>query len=159
MRAPDRKQIKDLFEGLLGREITLSDTSPVLTDTRPRPTFAVYVDDRNRLSAVALMDFALTAWSGAALALLPKGGAEDSIDEKELPANLLENAAELLNVLASPIGDAAGVHQRLHQTFGPDELPPADVLMRSNQLGARLDVKLDIAGYGAGSLSVLSTLS
>jgi hypothetical protein len=159
MRAPDRKQIKDLFEGLLGREVTLGDASPVLTDVRPRPTTAVYVDDRNRLSAVALMDFPLTAWTGAALALLPKGGAEDAIDEKDLPASLLENAAELLNVLASPIGDASGVHQRLHQTFGPDQVPPSDVLVRCTQLGARLDVRLDIAAYGGGTLSVLSALS
>ena len=158
MRVPAPKQIKDLFEGLLGRDVSLNDGVPVPLDSRPRPITAVYVDDTNRLSSVALMDFPLTAYSGAALALLPRGGAEDAIDESDLPASLLENAAELLNVLAAPIGEASGVHQRLHQTFGPDQLPPSDVSAWSAQLGSRLDVELDIKGYGRGTLSVVSTL-
>ena len=159
MRLPDPKQVKDLFEGLLGRDVTLTEGVPVPLDSRPRPTTAVYVDDRNGLSAVALMDFSLTAYSGAALALLPKGGAEDAIDEKDLPLTLLENAAELLNVLAAPIGDASGVHQRLHQTFGPDQLPPSDVTAWSARLGSRLDLRLDIKGYGSGNLSVVNALA
>jgi hypothetical protein len=158
VRVPAPKHIKDLFEGLLGRDVSLGDGVPVPLDARPRPTTAVYVNDNHALSAVALMDFPLTAYSGAALALLPKGGAEDAIDEKDLPPILLENAAELLNVLAAPIGDASGVHQRLHQTFGPDQLPPSDVSAWSARLGSRLDVELDIKGYGKGTLSVVSTL-
>ncbi len=158
MNTPEPKQVKDLFEGLLGRDVALGEGVPVPLDSRPRPTVAVYVDDRNALSAVALMDFALTAYSGAALALLPKGGAEDAIDEKDLPPSLLENASELLNVLAAPIGDATGVHQRLHQTFGPDQLPPSDVSSWAARLGTRVDLRLDIKGYGSGTLSVVSTL-
>ena len=157
-RLPDRKQIKDLFQGLLGRDVTVGDAAPVPLDSRPRPTTAVYVDDKNRLSSVVVMDFPLTARAGAALALLPRGGAEDAIDEKDLPPSLLENAAELLNVMAAPIGEASGVHQRLYQTFGPADLPPSDVLARSAQLGAREDVALDIHGYGSGTLSVVSAL-
>jgi hypothetical protein len=158
VRTPDLKRIRDVFEGLLGREVTVAPGVPVPLDARPRPTTAVYVDDRLRLSSVVLMDFALTAYSGAALALLPRGAAEDAIDEKELPAALLENAAELLNVLAAPIGEASGVHQRLYQTFGPAQLPPSDVVARSAQLGAREDVALGIHGYGSGKLSVVSAL-
>ena len=156
---PDRKQIKDLFEGLLERDVTVGDAAPVPLDSRPRPTTAVYVDDRSRLSSVVLMDFPLTAWAGAALALLPRGGAQDAIDAEDLPESLLENAAELLNVLAAPIGRASGVHQRLYQTLGPAELPPSDVAARSAQLGAREDVVLDIHGYGSGRLSVVSVVS
>ncbi len=158
MPLPAPKHIKDLFEALLGRDVSLGDGVPVPLDARPRPTTAVYVDDNLSLSAVALMDFPLTAYSGAALALLPKGGAQDAIDESDLPASLLENAAELLNVLAAPIGEASGVHQRLHQTFGPDQLPPSDVSAWSARLGSRLDVELDIKGYGKGTLSVVCTL-
>ena len=158
MRVPAPKHIKDLFEGLLGRDVSLGDGVPVPLDARPRPTTAVYVDDNNALSAVALMDFPLTAYSGAALALLPKGGAEDAIDEKDLPPTLLENAAELLNVLAAPIGEASGVHQRLYQTFGPTELPPSDVVVWSARLGAREDVALGIHGYGSGTLSLVAAL-
>jgi hypothetical protein len=158
MKNPAPKQIKDLFEGLLGRDVTVAEGVPVPLDTRPRPTTAVYVDDHNKLSAVAVMDFPLTAYAGAALALVPKGGAEIAIEEKDLPESLLENAAELLNVLAAPIGDSSGVHQRLHGTFGPDQTPPTDVSSWSATLGSRIDLRLDIKGYGSGTLSVISTL-
>jgi hypothetical protein len=158
VHTPTLKQVKDLFEGLLGRDVAVADGEPVLLDSRPRPTTAVYVDDRNKLSSVAVMDFALTAYCGAALALVPKGGAEIAIEEKDLPASLLENASEMLNVLAAPIGESSGVHQRLHQTFGPEDVPPSDVTAWSAQVGTRIDVRMDIKGYGAGTLSVVSTL-
>jgi hypothetical protein len=157
MKTPSAKQIKDLFEGILGRDVTVGDGTPVPMNGRPGPTTAVYVDDHNKLSSVAVMDFPLTAYCGAALALVPKGGAEIAIEEKDLPASLLENAAELLNVLAAPIGDASGTHQRLTDTFGPGQVPPADVAGWSVQLGTRTDLLLDIKGYGSGTLSVVST--
>jgi hypothetical protein len=158
VRNLDNKQVKDLFEGLLGRDVEVGEGLPVAPNSTPRPTTAVYVDDRNALSSVALMDFPLAAYSGAALALIPKGGAEVAIEEKELPTSLLENAAEILNVLAAPIGEASGVHQRLHQTFGPLEFPPSDVAAWSATIGSRVDVRLSIAGYGAGTLSVIAVV-
>jgi len=157
MKNPSPKQIKDLFEGILGREVTVGDGVPVPLNVRPGPTTAAYVDNQNKLSAVAVMDFPLTAYCGAALALVPKGGAEIAIEEKDLPAGLLENAAEVLNVLAAPLGDASGTHHRLADTFGPGQAPPTDVAGWSVQLGSRIDLLLDIKGYGSGTLSVVST--
>ena len=155
---PDRKQIKDLFEGLLGRDVSIADGSPVEPTARPAPLVGVYVDDRTQLSAVALMDFALAAHAGAALGLVPRGGAEAAIEDGALPPMLVENAAELLNVLAAPIGDAAGVHQRLYQTVAPDQAIPADVAAWAVTLGHRTDLRLEIKAYGTGVLSVVSTL-
>jgi hypothetical protein len=157
MKTPSPKQIKDLFEGILGRDVTVGEGVPVPLNTRPGPTTAVYVDDSNKLSSVAVMDFPLTAYTGAALALVPKGGAEIAIEEKDLPTSLLENAAEMLNILAAPIGDASGLHQRLKDTFGPGHAPPTDVSGWAVQLGSRIDLLLDIKGYGSGTLSVVST--
>jgi hypothetical protein len=158
VRLPANKDIKDLFEGLLGRDVDVAEGLPVPPNSTPRPTTAVYVDDRSKLSSVVVMDFPLTAFVGAALALVPKGGADVAIEERELPSSLLENAAEILNVLAAPIGDASGVHQRLHQTFGPLDFPPSDVAAWSAQIGARTDLVLDVKGYGRGTLSVISAL-
>ena len=154
MSLPHRKQIKDLFEGLLGRDIAIGDSAPVVFET-PRPVVATYVDDTHRLTTVVVMDQALAAYAGAALALVPKGAAEDAIDDKMLPPNLFENSSEILNVLAAPIGDASGVHQRLDATFAPSDTVPPQVQAYGATLGAREDVEVDIAGYGRGSLSVV----
>lgn len=158
MALPDNKQIKDLFEGLLGRDVSVGDGLPVSPTAPLRPTLAVYVDDANRMSSVAVMDFELTAYCGAALALVPKFGADIAIEEKDLPDSLLENTGEILNVLSAPIGEASGVHQRLLQVYGPKEHAPQDVLEWAAQPGLRVDLALDIKAYGEGTLSVISTL-
>ncbi len=157
MQMPDRKQIKDLFEGLLGRDITIGDApEPLSPDSVPAPAFAVYVDDAGRLSAVALMDFVLVAYTGAALALVPVGGAEAAIEDNVMPTNLMDNTAELLNVLAAPIGDASRIHQRLERTYSPNDVLPPELAAIAATLGAREDVTVGIAGYGSGRLAMVS---
>jgi hypothetical protein len=155
MSVPSRKQIKDLFEGLLGREVTVGDAAPVALDRVPAPMIAAYVNDHLKLSTVAVMDFALTVYAGAALGLVPAGGAEAAIEDHSIPQSLIENVAELLNVLAAPIGEAGGAHQRLYQTFAPGDIPPADVAALTATLGSREDVLLDVKGYGAGAMSII----
>src|SRR3954467_2664446 len=109
---PDRKAIKDLFEGLLGRDVSVTDGRSVDIGI-PKPVIASYVDDANNLRAVAVMSFGLAARSGAALALVPRGAAEAAEEDRLLPDNLFENASEICNVLAAPFGDAMGTHLRL----------------------------------------------
>lgn len=158
MSIPNRKQIKDLFEGLLGRDVSVGDGVPPALDSSPRPVVASYVDDAHNLSSVVVMDLPLAAYVGAALALVPKGGAEIAIEESSLPQSLLENSSEALNILASIINEAGDVHQRLQQVYGQhDQLPPA-VAAWAATLGSREDVHLDVQGYGGGHLSIVSTL-
>lgn len=157
MQMPDRKSIKDLFEGMLGREITIGDApEPLGADVVPAPGLAVYVDDGGRLTAVALMDFSLVAHTGAALALVPVGGAMAAIEDNVMPGNLMDNTHEVLNVLAAPIGDFSGVHQRLERTYSPNEELPAELAAIAATLGAREDVLIGISGYGSGRLAVVS---
>jgi len=151
---PDRKVIKDLFEGLLGREVSVADGTPVDIGI-PKPVVASYVDDTHRLRAVVLMDLALAARSGAAIALVPKGAADDSIDNQLLAPNLFDNASEICNVMAAGLGDAMEVHLRLSESYAPSDPLPATVFAVANQAGGREDLKLEISGYGPGALSIV----
>ena len=151
---PDRKEIKDLFEGLLGRETGLTQGTPVDIGI-PKPVVASYVDDGGGLRAVAVMSFGLAARSGAAIALVPKGAAELAEEDRLLPPNLFENASEICNIMAAPLGDAMGTHLRLSATYAPSDPVPAPLLGLAAQLGARDDLELDIVGYGKGGLSLV----
>jgi hypothetical protein len=151
---PDRKDIKDLFEGLLGRDIAVTDGQPVDIGI-PKPVIASYVDDSERLRAVAVMSFGLAARSGAALALVPRGAAEAAEEDRLLPDNLFDNASEICNVLAAPFGDAMGTHLRLSSSYAPSSPVPAHLLGVASQLAAREDVDLEITGYGTGTLSLV----
>ncbi len=151
---PDRKDIKDLFEGLLGRDVDLTEGAPVDIGI-PKPVIASYVDDGGRLRAVAVMGFGLAARAGAAIALVPKGAAEAAEEDRLLPDNLFDNASEICNVLAAPMGDAMGDHLRLAETYAPTEPVPGHLLTVASQLAGREDVELDITGYGKGGLSLV----
>ncbi|GAB6983606.1 hypothetical protein [Nocardioides pyridinolyticus] len=72
-----------------------------------------------------------------------------------LPPNLFENSAEILNVLAAPIGEASGEHQRLLETYAPSDPVPPQVQAYGATLGSREDVEVDISGYGRSGLSVV----
>ena len=154
---PDRKSIKDLFEGLLGRDVTITEGKPVDIGI-PKPVIAAYADDAQRLRAVAVLSFGLAARAGAAIALVPKGAAEAAEEDRLMPDNLFENATEICNVLAAPFGDAMGEHLRLTGTYAPADPVPAHLLGVAAQLGAREDVELEIAGYGTGALSLIAAV-
>jgi hypothetical protein len=154
---PGRKEIKDLFEGLLGRDTAITDGLPVDIGI-PKPVVASYVDDDGQLRAVAVMSFGLAARCGAALALIPRGAVEAAEEDRVLPPNLFENAYEICNVLAAPFGDAMGAHLRLADAYPPSSSVPANVLGVAAQVAAREDVELDITGYGTGTLSLVASV-
>lgn len=155
---PQNKDIRDLLEMLLGKDVTLSPGDPVSAEDSPAPTTGVYVDDTECLSAVVMMDMALTGYAGAAIGLVPVAGAQAAIDEWSLPQNIYDNAFEVLNVLASLLCDSTDVHQRLYETYRAADLLPGDVVAWSAQPGPRRDVEIEVRGYGRGRLSIVNTL-
>lgn len=158
MPLPTNKAVKDLFDGMLGRDVTIEHGHRVDPAASLGPSTAVYVDDRNAITAVVLMDFSLTAHVGAALGLVPVFGAEAAIEDKEISPALNENAYELLNVMAGALNDCSSVHQRLHHVHRPGELVPADVAQYQSVPAGRVDLNLQIKGYGGGDLSIITLL-
>jgi len=143
-----------MLEDLLGREVTVSAADPVTIKDVPRTVVALYVDGANRLAAVLGLELSLAAYAGAALGLLPAGGAQDSIDEKKLSPMLAENVGELCNVLTGLLNKDGGARLKLHQVLLPGDQVPADAQAYLLALGRRLDLRVEVARYGAGRLSV-----
>lgn len=158
MSLPTNLAVRELFEGLLGRDCALENGRRVDMEARPGPCTAIYVDDQQNMTAVVVMDFALTAKVGAALGLVPPGGAEAAIEDKDIPPSLQENANELLNVLAGTLNEVTDVHQRLYHVHLPGEPLPADVIPWTITLTGRTDLAVSPKGYGAGGLSIISVL-
>ena len=154
---PDRKVVKDLFEGLLGRDINITAGKPVDIGI-PKPVIAAYIDNDIRLRSVVLMDLNLAARAGAAIALVPKGGADAVLESTLLLPHLFDNASEICNVLGAPLGEASGIHQRLQMTYAPSDPVPQHILTVAAQVGMREDLLLDISGYGTGTLSMVVAL-
>ena len=150
---PNPKDVRDLFESLFGKDVTVSPGDPVsLNDDKS--AVAVYVDPTMATTALCLVDIRLAAWLAGALALLPRGGLEDAIDEGELSAGHLEAVYEVVNIAASMFNGEGVNHSKLYKLYAPGESLPADIA----GLGAafnRIDLVVDVEGYGKGNLSIV----
>jgi len=155
---PPVKLIKDVLDGLLGKDVTTMPGDAMTSTDAAGGVLAIYVDDRNAMKAVAGWDLPAAVRVGAAVGLVPRGGAEDAIDEKYVPANLLENLGEVSNVLASVFQIPGNPHLRLHETYCPVAAAPNDAYDLLFRLGNRIDLKIDVPNYGTGrfALSMLN---
>jgi hypothetical protein len=151
---PVPKDVKDLFEDLLGRPISVSPAEPIRGADIPNTLVAVYVDPTTKIGAVIGLDFALTAFVGAAIGLIPAGGAEACIEDKEISKMIGENAIEVCNVLASLLNREGTTRLKLYNTFLPGNPPPNDAVAHLLALGRRLDLTVDVGGYGAGQIAI-----
>jgi hypothetical protein len=151
---PGALTVRNLFEDLLGRDVTVTPGDPMTADDLPTAVVAVFVDSSQQLYGVLGMQLALAANAGAALGLLPAGAAEDALEEKKLSPNLAENVGELCNVLTSLLNREGAPHVKLHQVIYPDNPLPNDVRAHFLALGRRLDLVVEVARYGKGKMSL-----
>jgi len=149
---PNPKDVRDLLESLFGKDVTVSPGDPV--SLNDKPAVAVYVDPTMATTALVLVDIRLAAWLAGALALLPKGGLEDAIDEGELSVMHLEAVYEVVNIAASMFNGEGVNHSKLHKLHAPGEPVPGDIAGLAAAFN-RIDLKVDVAGYGSGSLSIV----
>ena len=90
----------------------------------------------------------------AAPALLPKGGLEDAIDEGELSDMHLEVVYEVVNVAAALFNGGGVTHSKLYKLYAPGEAVPGDLAGLAAGFN-RIDLSVDVAGYGKGALSIV----
>ncbi|MDO9380438.1 MAG: response regulator [Nocardioidaceae bacterium] len=153
-RVPRPHAVRTLLEGLLGRDVALSDGVPVAPGPDPGARVALYVDDTNRPSATAAGDLAFCAYVAAALGLVPAGGARDVVRDGGLTPFLDEVLPEVLNVLGSLFNVPDAPHVRLVQVYDDPSSVPPEVLRALGTPGLRSDHTVDVAGYGSGRLTL-----
>jgi hypothetical protein len=154
---PSVKAVRDLLTDLLGRDVTATPGEPVSTGERDLVAVAVYVDDSLRAAAVAVLDLPMAAYAAAAIGLVPAGGAQAAIEDRELAPSMRENLDEVLNIEAALFNTEGAPHLKLYRTYGPGEVPPSDISAAMRTVGRRLDLDLAIAGYGKGKHSIVLT--
>jgi hypothetical protein len=149
---PAPKDVRDLLEGLLGKDVAVSPGEPV--SLNDGAAMALYVDAQLAPTAVCLVDVPLAVWCAGALALLPRGGLEDAVDDGELSDMHLEVLHEVVNVAAALFNAAGVTHSKLHRLYAPGESVPADLACLAAAFN-RLDLAVEVAGYGRGAMSIV----
>jgi hypothetical protein len=155
VQLPAAKDVRDMLTGLVGKPVAVNPGAPV-TPTPDKPvSVAVYVDPYMAVNAICVMDLAASAYTGAALALLPPGGAQDAVEEDgELTGLLVEALHEVVNVLSALFNTPGAPHSKLHKLYAPGEDLPGDIegmLANFN----RIDLAIEVPGYGKGGISLV----
>ena len=150
---PSRHSVRSLLEGLIGRDVDLSDSEPV----PPKVTnlVAIYVTDKLAVSALVVINIEAGARLAGALGMLPRAGVDDAIAERGLSGTLKDNCHEILNVLSGVFNVPNAPHVRLYEVYGPNGSTPADIASLAAAVGNRMDVAVKIGGYGQGILSIV----
>lgn len=151
---PAALTIRNLLEDLLGREVTITTANPPVAQDMRRTIVAIYVDSTTKMTAVLGLELPLAAYAGAALGLMPPGGAEDCVEEGQLSATLAENVGELCNILTSLLNQEGSPHVKLYKVYVPPEPLPNDAQALLLALGNRTDLQVEVARYGKGKLSL-----
>jgi hypothetical protein len=145
--------VRTLLEELFGRSVEVRPGPPWAPLGGEKGTFALYVDDGLAVRAVGVCDLRFSAYAGAAIGLVPPTTAEAAVADGALDQNSQENLYEVLNICAALYNVEGAPHIKLHQVLhvGADVAPQVQAL--SAVLGRRLDLVVDIAGYGSGRVS------
>jgi hypothetical protein len=152
---PAAKDVRDMLSGLVGKEVAVSPGAPVTPEPNRPVTVAIYTAPDMSVNALCVMDLGASAYTAAALALLPPGGAQDAVQEdKELSPMLLEALHEVVNVLSALFNTPGAPHSKLNKLVADGEEIPGDV---AGMLAGfnRLDLALEVPGYGKGGLSLV----
>ena len=152
---PASKDVRDMLSGLVGKPVTVSPGAPVTPEPLRPVTVAIYTAPDLSVNALCVMDLAASAYTAGALALLPPGGCQDSVEEdKELTPMQLEALHEVVNVLSALFNTPGAPHSKLNKLVKDGEDVPGDVagLLASFN---RLDLEIEVPGYGKGALSLV----
>ncbi len=152
---PAAKDVRDMLSGLVGKDVSVSPGAPVTPEPNRPVTVAIFTAPDMSVNALCVMDLAASAYTAAALALLPPGGAQDAVEEdKELSPLLLEALHEVVNVLSALFNTPGAPHSKLNKLVPDGDDVPGDI---AGMLAGfnRLDLTVEVPGYGKGALSLV----
>jgi hypothetical protein len=152
---PAAKDVRDMLSGLVGKEVSVSPGAPVTPEPNRPVTVAIYTAPDMSVNALCVMDLGASAYTAAALALLPPGGAQDAVEEdKELSPLLLEALHEVVNVLSALFNTPGAPHSKLNKLVPDGDDVPGDI---AGMLAGfnRLDLAIEVPAYGKGAMSLV----
>jgi hypothetical protein len=144
---PPTPELEKLLAALLGREVKVRPAD----GEQPAGVVgvALYRTDEPVIEVAAVCEVGLAVAMAAALSAIPPGVVRDVLSSGKIDASLLENLAEVMNVVARFIS-ASGRRFGLASSTYP---PPADLLARARAVDETREVAVEVAGYGAGRLA------
>jgi two-component system chemotaxis response regulator CheY len=153
---PTPAQIGTALAALLRRNVVASSAPVTPLPPNARIVAEYHSAEGSALDACAICDLGFALRAAASLTLIPSAAAEEAIRARIVEDTLKENLHEVLNVMAR-FFDHGGISRvQLGAVHLPNEkISPALTAQIAKPAG-RMDLAVDVAGYGSGKLTLLS---
>ena len=151
---PTADAVARLFGDLLGRRVSAKPCAAKVHVVPGSPgVFGLFGSDR--VEALVYCDIALACYAGAALSLIPMTSVQSSVRIGSMAPGTFENLSEVLNVARSWF-DAENVPQaKLLRVVASPCILPKDVAPLLQKATDRIELEVDISGYGAGKMMIV----
>lgn len=153
---PSIDQVGELFETLVGRNVSASKGKPQFLRPTNKLTVASYQShESSDLVGAAVFDMGISVYASAALSMIPASGVSGAVKTGAMPPNIAENLAEIFNIASQLFATGDGEdHSRLNEHYAAVKEVPADLQKAiKGAMKKKVDVKIDIDGYGLGLTS------
>lgn len=152
---PKIELVGQLMSSLLGQGVTAKPSAPQAVGPGAKVLTGVYASDDGAVQVLCVCDYALAAYAGAALSMIPAGVAKDSLRGAALPEGIEENFREVLNIVTGLLNRPGAPHVKLQDMLRPADPAAPGVAGVLAKPAARLDMEITIANYGVGKASLL----
>jgi len=145
--------VAELLAGILGRQVTVTKAPPMNLKLKAPRVCGVYRDREKPITCLCICDLPLSVYAAGAMLSFPGCTINDSLRAGKVDEALVDTVREILNICAQLFNDYS--HQVFHQLYTESEGLPQDAASVFGRPAARLDLKVSIAGYGAGQMALL----
>ncbi|HVT78114.1 MAG TPA: hypothetical protein VHD87_13850 [Acidimicrobiales bacterium] len=152
---PPVKDVRDLLESLLGRDVDVKDGPVWIPPAGEKILVAEFVDDDGALATLGIVDSAAGAYIGAAMGLLPPGGAQDMAKDGDLSPVVRENLYETMNIACSLFNLPGQPHVKIAALYDVGTALPPTVDAAVKRPTGRMDLAIKVSGYGEGRFSLV----
>lgn len=152
---PDEPALTQMMAMLYGDSMTVKPGNPV--DASGNNPVAVYVDDNGAPVAACVCDPAFGAYAGAALTMIPPGGASDAAKSGELSGAMMDNLGELMNILSRLFMLGKTPHLKLDTVYPNAGQLPDNVKTMLDAVTGRVGFDVNFDRYGSGVVALLAT--
>lgn len=152
---PKVQEIAALLKDLLGRPVNVKESkTPLATGAGFKGVITELVNSDGATAAVIVADLPFASHSGAAMTMMAPAGSTDAVKAGILTDVLLENYAEVANVMTAlyrPYGKRM-IRGRVFAN-GEKVIPPITAFMVGHKQHIYADV--EVTGYGSGRVALL----
>ena len=153
---PNDKETLGVLSMLYGDDIKVAkdDDSLAIEDSK---LYGLYVNSEGDPVGVCLCDTKFAAYAGAALSMLPPGGAEDAADSGDISATMKENVYEVMNICSRLLMSDDTPHLKLENMYNDVAELSDEAIEMIKTAESSSHFGVDIPNYGKGRLSLVAT--